>query len=192
MEYGYAFALINLSIVFAILGEALFIIAAAIRIAGNPEKISKVKVFFMTIVIAIIIEAIGYIGLLGNVFGTISSIIYFVIAISGFGGMMRVIFTPRMKAKKSENAIKEENKVASVEANENVNNEANEELIKQEVREEIEEEMKELKSEREAEKKLEESVSNDTQVSEVQEEKQEEQNKEEVKEKKDDDKENKD
>ena len=60
MEFGYAFAILNLSIVFAILGEALFIIASAIRIAGNPEKISKVKAFFMTIVIAVIIEAIGY------------------------------------------------------------------------------------------------------------------------------------
>lgn len=142
----------------------------------------------MTIVIAVIIEAIGYIGLLGNVFEIIVSVIYFVIAISGFGGMMRVIFTPKMKSKKLENTVKEENNIAK----ETINNETNEEMIKQEVRDEIEEDMKELKSEREAEKKIEEKASSVNNISALSsKEKNEESKPDEIKEQKEDNEESK-
>ncbi|MCI8309389.1 MAG: hypothetical protein HFJ45_04155 [Clostridia bacterium] len=155
---GYAFLLIALSIVLAFLGKALFIIAFSIRIGRSPNKISKIKVFFMTIIIALGVEAIGYFALLGSIGYIIVGIFNFIIGISGFGAMMTVIFTPNVRVKKVQGEKKSDNNLKSTEID------YNQKELREEIKNEIKEEIKELQEEKEIEKKLEENDSKEKNV----------------------------
>jgi hypothetical protein len=167
---GYAMALIALTIVFVGLGKALFVIAFAIRLAGKPEKVSKVKVFFMTIFVVLVVEAIECLKLVGNIGEIIVLIFNIIIGISGFGALLQVLLTSKKKAKKSLNE-----KVAK--KVEETKEEAGQAELQAEVRKEISEEIKELQEEKEAEKKMQENTEND-EVKENNEEKNDEDNKE--------------
>ena len=195
---GYGLLLINLLIVFTILGKVIFMISFAIRMSCNPSKISCIKAFFATVLVAVIVAAIEMISLLGPVGFIINVILNIILAFTGLGSMFRVIFTSKKKlaqlsARKMygkqgyavENApqsvpvapapVVEEKLVEKVEVNHV------QEELQTEVKAEIKEEINELKEEREEEKKLEETSSIETTVEEPKEEVQLEQPKEEAK-----------
>jgi hypothetical protein len=130
---GYASALISLVITFAGLGKAIFVVAYAIRLAGRPEKISKLKVFFMVIFVALVIEAINCLSLLGSVASIIVAIFNIIIGISGFGTLLKVIFTKKCSKPKQKSPETPESK-------------AEKESIKSEIREELKEEFEETKN----------------------------------------------
>jgi len=147
---GYAVALIALTIIFALLGRLIFILAFAIRISGKKEKVSKVKIFFMIVVVALAIEVIDMLVLLGTVGVVITMVFDFVIGISGFGTLFTVIFTSKKKILSDSNVIKEDKSKEETEKQDKANQAELQKEIKQEIREEIEE----LQKEKEAEKNI--------------------------------------
>lgn len=146
---GYALALILLTGALLGIGKLIFVIAFAVRIGGKPEKISKLKVFFMTAFVAIAIEIIGLISLLGTVGMIINIVLNMIIGISGFGSLVKVILSPRNVKKskaKEEKELKDVQDVIKAEENESVQAQ-----VKEEVRKEIEEEMKAIQEEKNTE-----------------------------------------
>ncbi len=174
---GYGLILFNLLFVFVVLGKAIFIISWAVRMSCTPEKISRVKAFFSTVLVALVLSFIGLISLAGSIGGAIIFVLNGVLAFTGFGSMFRVFFTSKKKMAKladvklGERIInmndfrekqKEEvkpievkkEKVEEIKETESVEPSVQEE-IKEEVKQEIKEEVQELKEEHEEEKKLE-------------------------------------
>lgn len=151
---GYAILLIALTIILIGLGKLIFIVAFAIRISGKPEKISKVKVFFMTIFVALIVEAIGLVAVFGMPGFIAASIFNAIIGISGFGSLIKVILSPRKKTKIKKNIDSQnENKALEVEKKQEQDDKAGQAELQAEVKKEIKEEINELQTEREEEKK---------------------------------------
>jgi len=180
---GYGLLLINLLIVFTILGKVIFMISFAIRMSCSPGKISCIKAFFATVLVAVIVAAIEMISLLGPVGFIINVILNIILAFTGLGSMFRVIFTSKKKLAKLsarkmygkqcypvENVPQAAVPTTPTPVVENIVEEKPEENtvqeeLKAEIKAEIKEEIQELKEEREEEKKLEES-SSDEKVSE--------------------------
>ena len=171
---GYGLILLNLLIVFVILGKVIFIISFAVRMSCKPERVSKFKAFFATIFVAVVLGAIEMITLLGIIGFIIDAIINIILAFVGFGSMFRVILTSKKKMKKlgriKNNKGRDKEEILETNYNETENAEnkeeksAGEELkeeIQAEVKEEIKEETEELKAEHEEEKKIEENVLKD-------------------------------
>ena len=161
---GYGLLLINLLFSFVILGKIIFVISLAIRISCKPEKVSKLKVFFTTVFVALVLAIIEMISLLGTVGFIIDVIINIILAFTGLGSMFRVIFTSQKKLKVSdvieEKEIKEttdEPREEKVEIIENVGQVEIQSEIQEEVKEEIKKELEELKKDKEEEKKIEEN-----------------------------------
>lgn len=178
---GYGLILLNLLFIFAILGKIIFMISFAIRLSCKPEKVSRVRAFFATVGIALVVDVIEMISLIGTVGIIIDVVINIVLALVGLGSIFKVIFTSKKKITKLAN-IKTAQKTNKPEYVQQeyvapVQEEPKEEIkeedidLKSEIKKEINEEIKELKEEREEEKKLEESDSPKTE--EAQEEKNE-------------------
>ena len=167
---GYGLILLNLLMVFVILGKVIFIISFAIRFSCSPEKNSKIKAFFATVLVSLVLALIEMISLLGSIGFVIILIINAILAITGFGSMFRVIFTSKKKievlskikldAKKNKvnNIIPTEEKVKTENIETKVVTEeaVGVEELKNEIKAEIKEEINELKEECKEEKKQEE------------------------------------
>ena len=96
---GFGLALLLLSLIFVYFGKTIFIISAGIRLAGKSENVSKVKSFFLILIVLAVVEAVNLLQLLG-VSGLLASmIINLVLGIIGFGSFVRVVLAPTRKAK---------------------------------------------------------------------------------------------
>lgn len=98
---GFGFALLILSILLVYFGKMLFVISAGIRLAGKSENVSEIKAFFAILFILVIVEAISLLELTGAVGLLVSMAIDFVLGITGFGSLVRVVLTPSRKKKQS-------------------------------------------------------------------------------------------
>ena len=74
---GYGLIIFNLLITFVVLGKVIFIISFAVRMSCSPEKISKVKAFFATVLVALVLAVIEMISLAGYVGFIINLVINF-------------------------------------------------------------------------------------------------------------------
>ena len=92
---GYGIVLINLLILFTILGKVIFMISFAIRMSCYPGKISLIKAFFATVLVSVILAGIEMVSLLGTVGFIINAILNIILAFMGLGSMFRVIFTSK-------------------------------------------------------------------------------------------------
>ena len=173
---GYGLILLNLLILFSALGKVIFIISFAVRMSCNPEKVSKIKAFFATALVAVILAAIEMISLLGTVGVIICIVINIALAITGLGSMFRVLFTSKKKMEKLGNKkignknvvvqeviVEKDVKSEPEKVIEEVKEEAKEEPIKENVKEEKKEEasvQEELKEEikKEVEEEVKEEV----------------------------------
>ena len=97
--FGFGFALLILSFILVYFGKMIFIISAGIRLAGKSEYVSKVKSFFMILIILAVVEAINLLQLIGFAGLIASMIINLVLGITGFGSLVRVVLTPSKKKK---------------------------------------------------------------------------------------------
>lgn len=97
--FGFGFALLILSFILVYFGKMIFIISAGIRLAGKSEDVSKVKSFFMILIVLAAIEAINLLQLTGVVGLIASMIINVILGITGFGSLVRVVLTPSRKKK---------------------------------------------------------------------------------------------
>lgn len=91
---GFGFALFILACVLVYFGKMLFIISAGIRLCGKREYVSRVKAFFMIILVLVVVEAFSLLQLTGIAGFVASLIINLVLGITGFGSIVRVILTP--------------------------------------------------------------------------------------------------
>ncbi len=94
---GYAFAVLILLVAMLCLGKVIFVIAFALRLVKNKGKNVRVKAFIFTIFVAAVVEAIELIMVLGETGFAVNLIINMILAITGFGTLMRVIFTSKTK-----------------------------------------------------------------------------------------------
>lgn len=161
---GYGIIVLNLLIIFIILGKFVFIMSMAVRLSCNSENNSKTKAIFSVIALGIVFLLIDMVALLGTAGTIIDIIVNCILAITGFGALLRVIFASKKKieinSNKKMNAKKEkamENVVASNDnfekkvENENVNN--SEVIVEiQEAKSEINEIKEEIKEEKSEEK----------------------------------------
>lgn len=97
--FGFGFALLILSFILVYFGKMIFIISAGIRLAGKSEDVSKVKSFFIILIILAVVEAINLLQLIGFAGLIASMIINLVLGITGFGSLVRVVLTPSKKKK---------------------------------------------------------------------------------------------
>lgn len=97
--FGFGFALLILSFILVYFGKMIFIISAGIRLAGKSEDVSRVKSFFMILIVLAVIEAINLLQLTGPVGLIAAMIINLVLGITGFGSLVRVVLTPSRKKK---------------------------------------------------------------------------------------------
>ena len=171
---GYGLILINLLILFTILGKVIFTISFAVRMSCYPGKVSLIKAFFATVFVAVILAGIEMISLLGSIGFIINVIFNMILAFVGLGSMFRVIFTSKRGLRKlAARKLEDKNLTIVEEAPQVVPTvqqvdqkevpEKHEEAttiqaeLQSEVKAEIREEINELKEEREEEKKLDES-----------------------------------
>lgn len=94
---GYGFVLLNLLFLFLMLGKVLFTISFAIRLCCDSQRISRVKAFFGTVIVALALSAIGMISLAGNVGLIIEAVIELILAFTGFGAMFNVLFSSKKR-----------------------------------------------------------------------------------------------
>ncbi len=110
---GYGIGIVSLFITLLGFGKVFFIIAFAIRMCEGKNKALRVRSFFMTIFVALVVQVINLISLLGYTGSIITLIFNIIIGISGFGSLITVILSARPKANKdikvsnSESAIPE-------------------------------------------------------------------------------------
>ncbi len=97
---GYAFAILMLLVAILALGKVLFVIAFAIRLVKNGKKNARTKAFIFTIFVALVVEAIELIMVLGETGFIVNLFINIILAVTGFGSLMRVIFTSKKKNNK--------------------------------------------------------------------------------------------
>lgn len=94
---GYAFGLLILLFAILTFGKVIFVIAFSLRLVRNKSKNARVKAFIFTIFVAAVVEAIELIMVLGETGFVVNLLINMVLSITGFGTLMRVIFTAKRK-----------------------------------------------------------------------------------------------
>ena len=131
----------------------MFVISFAIRMSCNPESKSRVKAFFATVLVGVVLALIEMLSLAGEVGAVIVLALDGVLAMSGFGAMFRVIFTSKKRlAKLSEVKLGEK----SVKIEEVKETPTPEKEVKEDVKEEVEEKVEESEKEEPKEEKIEE------------------------------------
>lgn len=91
--YGIAFSLLVITLLG--LGKIIFVVSFSIRMNADLNKPSRLKAFMGVIFVAIIVEAINLLSLLGYTGAMIVFVINIAIGISGFGSLVKVILSPR-------------------------------------------------------------------------------------------------
>lgn len=94
---GYAFGILILLFAILTFGKVIFVIAFSLRLVRNKSKNARVKAFIFAIFVAAVVEAIELIMVLGETGFVVNLIINMVLSITGFGTLMRVIFTAKRK-----------------------------------------------------------------------------------------------
>lgn len=94
---GYAFAILILLGALLYFGKAIFIVAFGLRLVKNRGKNVRVKAFIFTIFVAAVVEAIELIMVLGETGFIVNLAINMILAITGLGTLVRVIFTAKKK-----------------------------------------------------------------------------------------------
>lgn len=94
---GYAFGILILLFAILTFGKVIFVIAFSLRLVRNKSKNARVKAFIFAIFVATVVEAIELIMVLGETGFVVNLIINMVLSITGFGTLMRVIFTAKRK-----------------------------------------------------------------------------------------------
>lgn len=99
---GYSVALLTLTFTILGLGKVIFILAYSIRMIRKARRTSRRKAFVAEVFVALAVQAIGLIAMLGERGYAISVLIDLILGVVGFGTLVRVILTPRPKAPKKE------------------------------------------------------------------------------------------
>lgn len=94
---GYGFAILILLSALVCFGKAIFIIAFALRLVRNKGKNARVKAFIYTIFVSAVVIALDLLVILGETGFLATLIINIILAITGFGTLLRVIFTSKVK-----------------------------------------------------------------------------------------------
>lgn len=150
---GYGLLLLNILFILLILGKMMFVISFAIRMSCNPESKSRVKAFFATVLVGIVLALIEMLSLAGEVGAVIVLALDSILAMSGFGAMFRVIFTSKKRLTKLSEVKLGEKSVKIEEVKETP---APEKEVKEDVKEEVEEKVEESEKEEPKEEKIEE------------------------------------
>lgn len=98
---GFAFAILGLMFVLLSFGKVIFIVAFALRMVKNSDKNVITKAFIFTIIVGAVAIALELLSLLGSAGAIASLVIDVILAITGFGTLLRVVLTKTKKSGES-------------------------------------------------------------------------------------------